>query len=303
MADVGGPVIADRAGRRGGVRAGGVPRGLTGQLYKQFALTPRRVGDPLGDLRADLHTAMCALALARRSRSREARPVARFFAGFNRAFERTRSATSARCPVMTRHALLVMLTFGVLLAAVWGLIAHAADRLVPPEDQGFRRRGRSPSGGGVAPSAPMLRWRSYRRSPARSLASKAWSISAASTLLTGQVASYNGTVFIRFKPWDQRKSPAESVGAIQRTLTARLNHEIKDANVLVLNLPPIRGLSTSGGFTFVLQDARLGTAQLSKVLHGRAHAGAQRKEIGFVFSASIRAFAQLEYVVDPRHFR
>src|SRR5258708_7194400 len=99
-------------------------------------------------------------------------------------------------------------------------------------------------------------------------------------LLTGQVTSYNGTAFIRFKPFEERKAAAHSVTSINRTLVARLNGEIKDANVLVLNLPPIRGLSTSGGFTFVLQNrTRSETAELSKVLQDVLGPAPQKKEI------------------------
>src|SRR6202008_1770514 len=118
-------------------------------------------------------------------------------------------------------------------------------------------------------------------------------------LLTGQVASYNGTMFVRFKPWAERKVAAEQVTAIQRALTGRLNHEIKDANVLVINLPPIRGLSTTGGFTFVLQDrAGAGPAELSKVLQDVLAQVRKHKEIGFVFSGFDPRVPQLEYVVD-----
>src|SRR2546430_12074018 len=88
-------------------------------------------------------------------------------------------------------------------------------------------------------------------------------------LLTGQAVSYNGTAFIRLKPWDQRKARSEAVDNLVRTLMGRLNGQIKDANVLVLNPPPIRGLSTAGGFTFVLQNrAGADTAELSRVLQG-----------------------------------
>ena len=88
-------------------------------------------------------------------------------------------------------------------------------------------------------------------------------------LLTGQAVSYNGTAFLRLKPWDQRKARSEAVDSLVRTLMGRLNAQIKDANVLVLNPPPIRGLSTAGGFTFVLQNrGGADTAQLSQVLQG-----------------------------------
>src|SRR5881392_2753209 len=42
-------------------------------------------------------------------------------------------------------------------------------------------------------------------------------------LLTGQAVSYNGTAFIRLKPWDQRKARSEAVDSLVRTLMGRLN--------------------------------------------------------------------------------
>src|SRR3954467_6979768 len=106
-------------------------------------------------------------------------------------------------------------------------------------------------------------------------------------------------MLVPFKPWHERKSAAESVGAIQRALTGRLNGGIKDANVLVLNPPPIRGLGTSGGFTFVLQNrAGADTAQLSKVLQDVLARARQRPEIGFVFSGFDPRIPQIEYQVD-----
>ncbi len=118
-------------------------------------------------------------------------------------------------------------------------------------------------------------------------------------LITGQSVSYNGTAFIRFKPWDERKAASQSVGSLVATLTGRLNGGIKDASVLVLNPPPIRGLSTSGGFTFVLQN-RTGadTAQLSKVLQDVLAQARKRPEIGFAFSGFDPRIPQIEYQVD-----
>jgi HAE1 family hydrophobic/amphiphilic exporter-1/multidrug efflux pump len=225
-------------------------------------------------------------------------PLARFFAGFNRAFERARNGYIGSVSVMARHTMLVMLTFGVLLVAVSGLISTRPTGLVPPEDQGFL------VAVAALPAAASLERTNAAVAQLSKIAREVPGVEgvvylSGFNLLTGQVASYNGTVFIRFKPWDQRKSAAEAVGAIQRTLSARLNREINDANVLVLNLPPIRGLSTSGGFTFVLQDrAGSDTAQLSTVLQDVLTQARKRKEIGFVFSGFDPRVPQIEYVVD-----
>jgi HAE1 family hydrophobic/amphiphilic exporter-1/multidrug efflux pump len=79
----------------------------------------------------------------------------------------------------------------------------------------------------------------------------------------------------------------------------RLNGQIKDANVLVLNPPPIQGLGTGGGFTFVLQNrAGADTAQLSQVLQELLADARKRPEIGFVYSGFDPRIPQIEYQVD-----
>jgi HAE1 family hydrophobic/amphiphilic exporter-1/multidrug efflux pump len=118
-------------------------------------------------------------------------------------------------------------------------------------------------------------------------------------LLTGQSVSYNGTAFVRLKPWDQRKARSQAVDSLVRTLMGRLNGQIKDAQVLVLNPPPIRGLSTAGGFTFVLQNrGGADTAQLSQVLQGLLTEARKRPEIGFVYSGFDPRIPQIEFEVD-----
>jgi multidrug efflux pump len=69
--------------------------------------------------------------------------------------------------------------------------------------------------------------------------------------------------------------------------------------VLVLNPPPIRGLSTAGGFTFVLQN-RISSdpLQLSQVLQDLLSEARKRPEIGFVYSGFDPRIPQIEFQVD-----
>src|SRR6266478_3015265 len=138
IADVGGPVIAIALVLAAVFVPVAFLGGLTGQLYKQFALT-LAVSVILSAVCALTFTpAMCALLLRRVEPGHErGGPLGRFFARFNRGFERTRNGYLASVSTMVRHTVLVTLTFGVLLVAVWGLIATRPTGLVPPEDQGF----------------------------------------------------------------------------------------------------------------------------------------------------------------------
>src|SRR5438309_1556558 len=102
MADVGGPVVAIALVLAAVFVPVAFLGGLTGQLYKQFAVT-LAVSVILSAICALTFTpAMCALLL-RRVDSAQAQhgPLARFFAGFNRAFERTRKGYIGSVSVMT----------------------------------------------------------------------------------------------------------------------------------------------------------------------------------------------------------
>src|SRR6267142_2138778 len=138
MADVGGPVIAIAIVLAAVFVPVAFLGGLTGALYKQFALT-LAISVLLSAICALTFTpAICALLLRRVDAAKEHRgPLQWFFARFNRGFDRTRNGYVTSVSVMVRHTVLVMLTFAVLVVAVWGLITTRPTGLVPPEDQGF----------------------------------------------------------------------------------------------------------------------------------------------------------------------
>ena len=118
-------------------------------------------------------------------------------------------------------------------------------------------------------------------------------------LLTFQSVSYDGTAFIRLKPFEQRQDPAQTAQALQGALMGRLNYAIRDAAVLVLNPPPIRGIGTAGGFTFVLQD-RTGAdaARFNAVLQNLLAQARSQPEIGSVFSGFDMRVPQIQYDID-----
>jgi hydrophobe/amphiphile efflux-1 (HAE1) family protein len=300
MADVGGPVIAIALVLAAVFVPVAFLGGLTGQLYKQFALTLATSVILSAICALTFTPAMCALLLRKveTASGRRRGPLNWFFAKFNRGFERTRDVYIGSVSVMARHALLVVLTFGVLLIAVWGLISTRPTGLVPPEDQGYVIAVVS-----LPPAAALERTNKVMSDLTR-LAREVKGVDgvvyiSGFNLLTGQAVSYNGTAFIRLKPWDERKARPEQAAGLVGTLMGRLNSQIKDANILVINPPPIRGLSTAGGFTFVLQN-RIGvdTAEFSRVLQDLLAKARKRPEIGFVYSGFDPRIPQIEYRVD-----
>ena len=138
MADVGGPVIAIALVLAAVFVPVAFVGGLTGQLYKQFALT-MAVSVILSAICALTFTpAMCAVLLRRADRTRPRRgPLAWFFQRFNAGFERFRNGYLRSTHAFIRHLALVALTFGGLLVIVYGLASTRPTGLVPEEDQGY----------------------------------------------------------------------------------------------------------------------------------------------------------------------
>jgi len=299
MADVGGPVVAIALVLTAVFVPVAFLGGLTGQLYKQFALT-LAVSVILSAICALTFTpAMCALLL-KPARSDDHRPgrLSRFFDWFNRNFERFRNGYVGSISALSRNTMIVALTFVVLVAVVWGLVSKRPTGLVPPEDQGYLFALVS-----LPPPASLERTDAVMSAVTR-IARGVEGVEgvvyiSGFNLLTGQSVSYNGTAFFRLKPWGQRKGAAQTATSLQKTLTVRLNGAIQDANMLVFNPPPIRGLSAAGGFTFVLQD-RIGTdvGRFSQVLQGLLAEARKRPEIGFAYSGFDPRIPQIEYEID-----
>jgi HAE1 family hydrophobic/amphiphilic exporter-1/multidrug efflux pump len=298
MADIGGPVIAITLALVAVFVPVAFLGGLTGQLYRQFALT-LTVSVTLSAICALTFTpAISALLLRRVDRERQGgRILGRFFRGFNRGFERFRGNYVSTTLKLIRHSLLVLLMFGVLLIVVYGLVSTRPSGLVPQEDQGYLFSvAQLPAGASLQRTSQVM---ARLAEVAKSEPGVEGTVTIAGfNLLTQQSVSYNGTMFIRLEPFGER-SADQSAQAIQQALTGKLNAAAREAGVLVLNPPPIRGMSTAGGFTFVLQDRTGGTAQrLSQGLQTLLAEARKRPEIGSVYSGFDPRVPQIRYDVD-----
>jgi hydrophobe/amphiphile efflux-1 (HAE1) family protein len=298
IADVGGPVIAIALVLAAVFIPVAFLGGLTGQLYRQFALTLATSVMLSAVVALTLTPALCALLLRHAEHERPHGLLGRFFDRFNHLFQSFSDRYSASVVILARHALLVMLTFVIIIAALYALIRSRPSGLVPTEDQGYVFAVMQlPLGASLerTNAAVAQLTRIARETPG--VAGVA-SLSGFN-LLTGLSTSYASTTFIRLKPWEERKDPNESADGIVKTLLARLNSEIKEPQALVLNPPPIRGLATTGGFDFILQDRTGGDPkQFSQVLQNVVQAAQKRPEIGFVFPNYNDRTPQIEYEVD-----
>src|SRR6202042_3557952 len=64
----------------------------------------------------------------------------------------------------------------------------------------------------------------------------------------------SSTAFVTLKEWSERTRPELRSPALTRKLQAAISKEIRGAVAVVLQPPPIRGLSQTGGFEFMIED-------------------------------------------------
>ncbi|MES2534732.1 MAG: multidrug efflux RND transporter permease subunit [Pseudomonadota bacterium] len=298
MADVGGPVVAIALVLSAVFIPVAFLGGLTGQLYRQFALTLATSVLLSAVVALTLTPALCALLLRPAVHGMPRGGAGRFFDWFNRGFQSFSQRYASWVVNLARHAALIALTFFVLLAVLYGLIQSRPTGLVPPEDQGYVFAVLQ------LPAGASLERTNEAVAQLTSIARETRGVSGVASLsgfnlLTGLSTSYNATIFIRLRPWEERSASEESADAILGKLTSRFNGEIKDAIALVLNPPPIRGMGTTGGFDFILQDRTGGDPrQFAQVLETVTAQARKRPELGFVFANYDDRTPQIEYEID-----
>lgn len=221
--------------------------GITGELYKQFAITIAMSVTISGLVALTLSPALSAVILKPGHNEPN-----RFFRLFNRLFDRIRDGYSAAVAGMLKRSLLFVGIFGVVLFLSIGMFKFIPSSFLPEEDQGyFIGMVQLPDGASKQRTDEVLeRLENYFHSDPRI---------RHTNVLSGQnfVFSTRGpnaaTIFLPLKDWDERTDPQDHVKSIIGAAFGEFS-KIPEALVLAFNPPPIRGLGATGGFSAQLQD-------------------------------------------------
>lgn len=255
--------------------------GISGQIYKQFALTIA-VSVLLSAFNAlSLSPALSAILLRPKTRTRGW--LARFFGGFDRGFEAARGGYLAGVGALIRKSGFALLGLLCFWLAAGSLFRHLPRGFLPEEDQG-----------NVFVSVRLPDASSVERTNAATR--KIEGITAktpgvAGTLTLGGIdfaTRTNGpnvsTVIVRLKPWDERTAADEQLHAVLANLRAGFFH-VPEAMVYPFGLPPILGLGTGGGFQYMLEDRTGGSIEnLAQTADLLVDAARRRPELGNVLN-------------------
>lgn len=265
--------------------------GLSGQFYRQFALTIAisTVISAINSL--TLSPALAALLLKGHGAPKDAltrgmdRAFGWLFRGFNRAFGRGAAAYSGGVArVISRKAL--MLAIYLVLVGVTALLFRAVPGgFVPAQDKqyliGFAQL---PDGATLDRTEDVIRRMGdiTLKQPGVDHA-----VSFPGLSINGFTNSSNsGIVFATLKSFDERTGKALSAGAIAQALNQQYAGQIEDAFVVMFPPPPVQGLGTTGGFKLQLQDrASLGYEAMDGAMKAFMAKARQAPELAGLFSS------------------
>jgi HAE1 family hydrophobic/amphiphilic exporter-1/multidrug efflux pump len=237
--------------------------GLTGELYRQFAVTISIAVIISGIVALTLTPALSAIVLKHEPR----RPGAAFRL-FNRGFDRVTHAYVGGVGWMIRRSLVAVLLFAGMVALTAHLWRTTPGSLVPDEDQGFY------IAAVILPDGATLeRTDAVVGEVLKVMQSNPANLDAVAftgfDFLGGGFRNNAATIFVTQKHWDERTVTSQQLVG---ELFMKTGH-IKEALVLAFNPPPIFGLGNAGGFEFYLQQRGEGgpkrLAEVSQALLGR----------------------------------
>lgn len=230
--------------------------GISGQFYRQFALTIA-VSTLISAFNSlTLSPALAAFLLKPHSEEHPRNPLVRagsWAAGkFNRGFDATADTYARSVGVVARHKLIMLAIYaGLLGGTVW--IANAVPRgFIPSLDQGYAIVVvQLPDGASLSRTDEVVRRASkiIQETPGVQNAVAFAGFSGA----TFTNASNAAAIFAAFRPFEERVPAGQSGQAIIGQLFGRLQ-AIEEAFIIAIPPPPVRGLGNSGGFRIQLQE-------------------------------------------------
>ena len=247
--------------------------GLTGQFYKQFAITIAisTVISAFNSL--TLSPALSALLLQDHHAKKDwfARllegGLGWFFRPFNRFFEWSSIQYTQSVRRVIRVAALALVVYGGLLLLTGKVFQLVPQGFIPEQDKQYLICvAQLPDAASLDRTDAVVRRMSDIALAIPGIES---SIAFPGLSPNGFTVSPNsGIIFVSLKPFEDRRSPKLSGPALRDQLLAAFS-VIQEARTIVIMPPPVNGLSTGGGFKLYLEDrANLGAETLYRTTWG-----------------------------------
>jgi hydrophobe/amphiphile efflux-1 (HAE1) family protein len=262
--------------------------GITGQFFRQFAVTIATATAISLLVSLTLSPALCALLFKPheaepRKRSIFARPIKAFFNGFNRGFEWVSSRYGALTARLVRVSFFMLLVYAGLIGLTAYQFVQAPTGFIPQQDQGYLINIIQ-----LPPGASLARTDEVARKVTKIVLSTPGIAHAVPIVgLDGATFTTAPNSAVVFTPLDDFKQRAEK-GQSAQALILALNTKfaaIQEAFVVSVAPPPVRGIGTTGGFKMEVQDTQGGEpAGLESVAQSIVAAAAKTPGLANVFT-------------------
>jgi hydrophobe/amphiphile efflux-1 (HAE1) family protein len=276
--------------------------GITGQFYRQFAVTIAAATLISAFVSLTLSPALCALLFKahrgpHRRRSLLMLPVRLFFRAFNRGFNAMARGYGGLVRWLTRiQALMLVIYAGLIAAAIW-LVQRTPTGFITPLDRGIIIVSlQLPAGASIERTDEVV-----RRAREIIHATPGFKHTAGYAGRSGATftnASNAGAIFCVLDDFDSRARKGQTIDKLAQDLRQRLA-QIQEAQTFVFIPPPVRGVGGQSGFAMRLQDrAGLGPDNLSRVAQELIEAANQTPGIQSVFTTFQTVTPQIFVDVD-----
>jgi hydrophobe/amphiphile efflux-1 (HAE1) family protein len=251
--------------------------GISGQLFRQFAVTIS-IAMLISAVNAlTLSPALCAIFLRHEIPTRG--PIYQVLHAINVV----RDGYARVVQRLIRVALVSLPLLVLIGAGIFGLARITPTSFLPEEDQGaFFLNVQLPPGASVARTSETMR-------QVEAILKKMPQVQdvfavIGFSLLDGANTSNAAFAVAKLKPFEDRRGAADSAQALIRRMFAE-GAQVRTANIVAFNLPPIIGLSTSGGFEYQLEALEgQDPVRLGSVMQGLVAAANQDPRLSRVFS-------------------
>ncbi|HKW41926.1 MAG TPA: multidrug efflux RND transporter permease subunit [Gemmatimonadales bacterium] len=227
--------------------------GMTGLMYRQFAITIAVAVVLSGIVALTLTPALCAVLLRPAAQNAAApSPVGRFFARFNRGFRAATERYLGAAGRVIDRPRTFFAAFAVVVALVFVLVRVVPTGFIPSEDKGYF---------GMLIELPDDASRQRTEAVVGQVEGFLQQQPAIDHVVSlvglNFIENANQTnaalLFVMLKPWDERSAKQDQLPAVLGAVNGYL-FGMREARGFAFNLPEIIGLGTSAGLEMNLQD-------------------------------------------------
>ena len=257
--------------------------GTVGVLYKQFALTIAVSMALSAVVALSLTPALCAMLLQPHDPHAHKGKIGHYLSRFTDWFEGLRDRYERGAVKVLFRAKFSLLLMPLLLVMAWGISGFVPSSFVPSEDQGYFVATVS-----LPEASSMRRTEEVANKIAEEIRKmpgvKQTMIVTGIDMLAGANKSSAAVIFTELTPWKERTAANLSVDSIVRNVIGMASR-IPEANTMAFNVPPLPGIGSLGGFSFILQDRSGHTPQeLDEATKAFLAEARKRPEIAMIYS-------------------